>query len=152
MAFKKINKANLTGVVITMLLVLGIFFGMFNWYSGLASDSGSNIGEQYSNMSTALTTDQLAIKANIENIKGNLSTGVTEADSVYQATWNSFKGLGNILKMPLTLITVASDMLYQFITPVDFIPQWVKDLTTIGLVAVIVLLIVALLKGEQNKT
>ena len=151
MAIKKINKANLTGVVITMLLVLGIFFGMFNWYSDLTRESGTTIDERYSNISVALEKDQKAVDNNRADIKGNV-TAVKTADSIYQAAWNSFQGLGAIILMPITLITVASDMVSQIVTPVDFVPPWVKTLATIGIVAVIALLIVALLKGEQNKT
>ena len=153
MAIKKINKAiNLTSIIITMLLVMAIFFGTFNWYSKLLSNNGGVVGEQYQNISNALIKDQNDINNNMTLMKTTVVNGVFEADSIYQATWNAFKGLGVILKMPVVFIDTGSDILDQLITPMDFVPPWVKALSLVGISVVIILLIVALLKGEQNKT
>jgi hypothetical protein len=152
MVFKTVNKSvNLTNVAFILLVVMGIFYGMFYWYGALTTETGGMIDSKYSNITTGLTTSQAQLDTTIGNIKTGLGS-VTESDSIYQAAWNSFKGLGAVLKLPLDLVTTVSNTYSSIITPLDVIPKWVDTLTFIGLIAVIVFLIVALLKGEQGKT
>jgi len=152
MVFKKVKKSiTLTGTVFTLLIVMAVFFGMFFWYSSAVTQTGGTIDDKYLNSSSNLATSQTALQENVEDIKNSLSE-VTEADSIYQATWNAFKGLGNTLKLPLSLVTTAIGSYNALSEPVDIIPNWAKGLALIGIIAVVVFLVLALLKGEPGKT
>ena len=154
MDFKKIRKGsnNLTSLMISLLLVLGIFFGLYYFLSYNASSSGVSLGNNYTNSITSLNNSQNLISDNIGEIKSNIQN-ITEAESGFIVAINGFRGLGNILKLPISFVTIViqiydalSDILHNI-----GIPKWITILFSLGLVGYVVFLILSILKGEQQK-
>ena len=86
---------------------------------------------------------------NVQEIKTALDN-IGEADSTWQVAWNGFKALGSTLKLPISLLTTSMGVVEAGMTPLDYIPTWVKTLSIVGITALIVFLILSLLKGENK--
>jgi len=151
MVNKKINIRNsgssLTGLVMSLLLVMGIFFGAYNYLAEHATSSDVVIDDRYegiyNNLSDAgndLDTNVKAIESNVDDIK--------EAESTFQVAWNGLKGLGNTLKLPISFIGTTLTVWTSTVAFIDFLPGWVIPLVFIGIIAFVVFLILKVLKGE----
>ena len=146
----KNSASTLTGLVMSILLVIGIFTGMFLYWNYNANESGNLITGEYNVSYTNLTRSQATLKTNIDDIRNRI-TKIKTSDSIYVMAWNGFLGLGDILKLPISFIDTVigiSDTLEFSITGI--IPSWFTSLALIGLTAFIVFLILKNLKGEQG--
>jgi hypothetical protein len=151
MAIKTIKKANtLTGLVISILLGIGFFTGMFLFWNYNATESGQVIDSKYNNTYTNLTAYQTPLDNNVQEIR-NAMNKLTSADNTWQVAWNGFIGLGQVLKLPISMITTALGVYSSLEGSLDIVPSWVTALIFIGITAVIVFLILSNLKGEQGK-
>jgi Mg2+/citrate symporter len=143
------KSATLTGIVISMVLAIGIFIGLFTWLNTNASDSGVPIDPMYSNVQSNLSTKSTDLKRYFDDTKNNL-TGVVEAENIYYAAINGFKGVGKILLSPVVILDYALMSWANIRILIEF-PDWARMLVEVAILAVIVLLIVAIVKGEQYK-
>ena len=144
------GESNLTSLVIILIIIIGIFTGMFIYMNQRADDSGMPLDSKYNETYQNLSKASNDIDTNIQNIKSNLGN-ISEATSAYQVAINGFKGLGNLLKAPIVFINSAWTVATQIIGVTDIIPTWAKVLIIMGIVAAIVLLILSILKGDTNK-
>ena len=153
MDIKKINirknSFTLTSLVVMLVLVIGLFIGMFNWWNENAGSAEINIDSKYSDTKLNLTATQTSLENNVNDIKDNLNN-IKEADNTFQVAWNGLKGLGNTLKLPISLITTGIETYTTLELSLDYIPNWVKALTLIGITAIIVFLILSILKGDPK--
>ena len=151
MAIKTIKKANtLTGLVISVLLGIGFFTGMYLFWSYNATESGQVIDSDYNNTYSNLTYYQTPLENNVQAIRDAMN-GLASADNTWQVAWNGFVGLGNVLKLPISMISTALGVYSSMEGSLEIVPSWVTALVLIGVTAVIVFLILSNLKGEQGK-
>jgi len=146
---KKIRKSTmgLMGIVLSLLLVLGIFTAFFTYWQTNAIDAGRTIDSKYNGTYGNLSVAQDDLDANVDAIKNNLDD-VSEATSTYQVAWNGLKGLGNTLKLPINFVSTALTTYGAFDNSLDFIPDWIKTLILIGLTAGAVFIVLAVLRGK----
>ncbi len=153
MDIKKINmrknSSTLTGLVIVILLTLGFFIGLYTFLEDSVDESGNTLDDKYSSTFSNLSETQSNLKGNIDNIKDNIEA-IREADNTFLVAWNGFKGLGNTLLLPVTLVTTGIETYTVLEFSLDFIPLWVKSLAIIGITTVIIFLILSILKGEPR--
>ena len=143
------NAGTLTGVIISLILVIAFFNGMYFYWERNALDSGQGIASKYNSTSGNISSIQSDLTNNVDDIKSNVE-GIREAESAYLAAWNGFKALGNTLKLPISFVTTAIATYTTLEYPLDMIPTWAKALALVGLTAFIVFLILAILKGEPK--
>lgn len=143
------KSATLTGIVISMILAIGIFIGMFTWLNTNASDSGVPIDPIYSNVESNLSTQSNNLKTYFDGIKTDLA-GVVESESIYLSAINGFKGLGKILLSPIKILDYVLTSYLNIKTIIE-VPEWIRLLVEISLLATILLVIIAIVKGEQYK-
>lgn len=148
MEFKKMRKQSINSAVLTMILIIGVFFGMFIWFNQNVQDASLTVDSKYNETYTRLQTVQDDIDTNVNSIKTNLDD-IKEADNSFQVAWNGLKGLGNTLKLPVTFISNAYELAAALIIPADFLPQWAKNLMFLAIISFFVLLILAKLSGES---
>ena len=146
---KKSTGMTLTGMVIGLLIVMAIFYTGFSFLSDNASDAGITINSKYNETYGNLSASQDSLEENVNTIKDNLDN-VSEADNTFQVAWNGLKGLGNVLKLPLRFVDNAVSTFDALIISLDIIPPKIKTLIFIGILVSIVLLILAILKGEPR--
>ena len=150
MVFKTIKKASsLTGLVISLLIIIGIFIGGFNYYASVAENAGVSIDPTHNESAQMLSAAQANLSENIDAIETNLQS-VSEADSTWEVAWNGLKGLGNTLKLPLNFVVRSRDIWSALKLSLTGVPNWIILLLEIGTAAFIVFLVVSLLKGEPR--
>ncbi len=151
MAYKQMKLRNsgttLTGLVLTLLIVIGMFFAGYTYISEHGRDAGVTVDDKYEDIyneleesSSELNNTANAIKDNVDEIK--------EATSTFQVAWNGLKGLGNTLKLPIQFVTTTIAVWAASVSFTDFLPSWFLPLASIGLVIFVVFLILRVLKGE----
>jgi len=151
MVYKKVKKRNsastLTGLVMTLLLVIGMFFGGYLYIAEHSSNAGITIEDKYQDIYDNLDNARSDLNKTTDDIKENLDD-IEEAKDTFQVAWNGLKGLGNTLKLPVQFISTTIAVWSASITFLDFTPSWVLSLATIALVSFVVFLVLRVLKGE----
>ena len=151
MVCKKIKNSSgtLTGVIISLLLVMGTFFVGFSYMKTQANAGDITVPQKYNDTFTNLETSQGQIDTNVHKIQTNVEN-ITEAESAYQVAWNGLKGLGNTIKLTVNFASAMVDTTSAMLIPLDVIPNKVKSLILIGATVFIIFLVVSLLKGDPK--
>lgn len=150
---KKLNKqgkGTLTGVVLGLLLVIGVFVTYFGFYTEQLDNNDAVIDDKYNETYTRLLDAQTGIETNINDIKENVNN-IEEADSDFQAAWNGFKALGSTLILPISFISSSVEVFEAMVISGDFIPEKQKVLFGIAIIAAILFIILAILTGGNPK-
>jgi hypothetical protein len=147
-AIKK-SSASLTGLVVILLLVIGMFYVGFSYLKTQTDGSGIVIDTKYNETFTRLENSQNNIDNNVQAIKANVGN-ISEATSIYAVAWNGLKGLGNTLKLPVTFISSTVETSQAIFISLDVIPKRIVVLITIGLIAFVVFLVLSILKGDPK--
>lgn len=151
MAIKTIKKANtLSSFIISLILGVGIFTGLYLFWGYNALESGQVIETKYNNSYTNLTSAQVPLENNINALRGNL-TKLESASNAWQFAINGFVSMGEIFKLPLNYINVFVGVFDSLMGTLDIVPSWVVALSLIGLLSVVIFLIWSVLKGDQGK-
>lgn len=151
MVNKTIRKAeaNVTTIVMSMLLIIAIFIGMFLYMQQQGQVNGIVVDERYNDTYTRLLSSQSDIDTNVNAIKDNL-VNISEADDIYQVAWNGLKGLGNTLKLPISFVSDGVAIFEAFSIALDPIPTWAKGLALTAIIALIVFIVLAKMKGDTQ--
>jgi len=152
MVLKKIKQRNseagMGELVITVLLVIGIFIGAFLYIGDNVRTSGISIDSKYNATYTNLTDTQAGIESRTSEIKSNLQN-ITEADSTFQVAWNGLKGIGNTVSLTVYFVNSALGVWMATTFSIDFIPTWVLGIVFTGILVTVVFIILRLfLQGK----
>ena len=161
MKIQAIKKAStLTGLVVILVLVMGVFIGCFNYLEWNVNEAGESLDPKYSTPGTNFTNQAVDADGNKVGIMYKLDTNVkdvqaafanvTEATSIYSVAWNGLKGLGYVLKLPISFVTTGVETFSVLIYPLSEFPSWVLILVGIGITGFIVLLVLSILKGDPR--
>jgi hypothetical protein len=142
------KNATLTEFILGMMLVIGVFVGLFLWYQSNMQSAGVNIDNKYNNTYTNLYSKINETDSVINEIV-TASNNLREADSIYAVAINGIKGLMSVLLLPIKFISIAENSIVSFLTILE-IPSWVKAIILISIVTVIVLILVGIFKGEPK--
>jgi hypothetical protein len=151
MAYQKIRKsATMTDIVLSLILLIGMFTGMFLWLNSNIEDSGVTMDAKYTDAFNQLNgSTQTGLYNNINSIK-NAIENIGEADSTWQVAWNGFKALGETLKLPISFLSSAIGAMNIGFISLDFIPEWVKALAGMAITVFIVFILLSILKGDPK--
>lgn len=154
MALKKINirsrkgAATLLSIVLALIIGLAIFFGGYLYWQKNAESAGLTVDSQYSDTYVNLNASYTTLDNNVNDIKNNIDS-IREADNTWEVAWNGLKGLGNTIKLPISFTSTTFDAFQALGGPVqERMPSWVYGLVGLGIIAVVVLIVLANLKGE----
>lgn len=154
MDFKKIRKSEISlfATVLGILVAIGIFFALYGWWNYNVSNAGLTMNSEYSNTYKNLSEQQTRIDNNIDAIKSNLTAATEAREGIFTAAINGFKGLGNALKLPIIMADSARATVDIFATSGNgVIPPWVKVIFIIGITALVIFIIAAIMSGASNK-
>lgn len=142
------SNATLTSVVMSLILGIALFTGMFIWMNKSAEDSNQTVDSKYSDVYEQYNTQTSNLNTKLTEMRNNFKN-IVEPKSVYQVAINGLQGLGNVLLIPVYFIDYIINTITATQTFLD-IPDWVKTLLGVALLAFLVLLIIKTLKGEQG--
>lgn len=147
----KIKKSGttITGVVIILVLLMGMFYGLYTYIEDNASSAGISIDSKYEGTYANLSVSQDNLHSKVEGVKGNV-TNIAEAEGSWVVNaWNGLKGLGKTIALIPSFLTTMLLTYTSFLGfGSEFMPTWVFGLVSIGLTAFLILLGLRALKGE----
>lgn len=100
----------------------------------------ATLSDQQNQSFTTVFNAQDDLESNINQTKQSVSNIQVQTGTT-QFLWNSFQGLGSILKLPLTLVNVAINSATALIFGVEIVPLWFQTLL-LALIAIIIILII----------
>ena len=153
MGIKKIRKGegNLTSLIFTILIVIGVFTGMFLYLAQKANENSIILDSKFNNTYNNLISSQNIMQNNSEQMQGYLKN-MTEADNTYQVAINGLKGLGTVFKSMLLFLETTSNTKDALVeTYQSTFPSWIIALITVGIILFVVLLFISIYKGDPNK-
>ncbi len=145
----KKGSGTLTGIVISMLIVVGAFSGFFIFYTEQMDNYNFELDEKYNE------TNQIMIQASedIENERQQLEEAIDnieESPEGFLAAINGFKGLGTVLLSPLEFTSISFNVVTGLFFATDFIPPLYQNLLIVGITIIIILILIGWLKGEPK--
>ncbi len=149
MAIEKMNKkgSTLTTLVVTMLMVIGIFSGYYLFFVEQMDNYDTELDEKYNETYQSLLQEQADIDEDVNEIKESIQD-VEEADNTFLAAIAGFKGLGLALLLLVNFVESGVNIFTAIFFSTDIIPIDIQNLMLIGIIAFIILLVIAILKGE----
>lgn len=152
MDIKKINKKGsltLTSLIMGLIIAIGMFSAFFLFFNQQVELNGGIIDDKYNETYNLLIEEQNQIDSNVDDIRNNVAS-IKEADNTFLAAWNGFKALGATLLLPISFIDSSWNVVTAFLFSTDILPTQQQVLILIAIVAAVVLLILAILKGEPR--
>jgi hypothetical protein len=151
MVYKKMkikkSQNTMTGLIITILIVMGIFMGGYLFVvENLTSDS-VGLDSKYENTYGNLTESSEDLTDKTKTIKTNVQ-GITEAPNIYKSTWNGLLGIGNTLLLFLGFSDIALTVYESIASSLEIIPGWAMALIFTGVLTFIVILVLRAMKGD----
>ena len=147
-----INKKGGTfgGAVIAIILVMGLFYGSYNYINANYEDANITNELGYNQSYADLQESQIDLNNNIEDIKIS-AQAISEADgNIVSVAWNGLTGLASTLRLFLSVIDVAVNVWNALLPGLAFLPMWTKILVEMALIIWIVLIIIGAFKGEAK--
>ena len=142
------KNATLTEVVLGMLLVIGIFVGLFLWYKVNIESAGVTLDPTQSAAYTNINKQINSTESVVNNIV-DAANNVTETSSLYVVAIYGIKGLIEVVKLPLKFLAIAKESFLSFITMLE-LPSWIVTIISIAIIVVIVLIVIGIWKGEPK--
>jgi len=142
--------STMTGVFLTILLTMALFYAGYNYINSNYVESGVTDTLGYNQSYADLQTSQGELNSSITDLQ-NAGRGIAEADAnVLLIAWNGLTGLAKAIGVFFDVIAVSIDVFDAVIPALAFLPSWVKTLVNMGIIMTIVLLIVGAFKGENK--
>jgi len=145
----KNNASSLMGLVTMLLIAIIAFFALFSYISSNASSAGLVVDQKYQDSYNSLNATQTDISNKVNEIQAS-AAGITEASDIWQVAWNGLKFLGSTLKLPLAFVSMTIGVWQALVPGMDIFPTWVTAIVLIGITAFVVLLTLAILKGDPK--
>jgi hypothetical protein len=140
--------ASLGGVIFSIILIIGLFTAMFLYMNNSLQENNIAIDEKYNDTYTKLQESQ----DDLSDLKADLkekADKITEADDSWSVAWNGLLGLGTALKAPFTLLVAGEKTVEALEANIDIVPGWIKGLITLGVIFAVLLILLAVWKGES---
>ena len=142
--------STMTGVFLTILLTMALFYAGYNYINSNYVESGVTDTLGYNQSYADLQTSQGELNSSITDLQ-NAGRGIAEADAnVLLIAWNGLTGLAATLNIFFDVIDVGLNVFDAVVPALAFLPIWVKTLINMGLIITIVLLIIGAFKGETK--
>lgn len=143
------NASTITGLTMSILIVIAIFFGLYFMLDQTYTDIGGVVDPRYQSAFENLSEAQDDLSNSVTRVQDSFNN-ITQAKNIATVAWNGLIGIGAALKIPIDMIDVSSKALQATVPVLDLFPTWVLTLMQIALIAFVVYLVLANLKGEPR--
>lgn len=151
MDIKKMNKkgASMTGIVISMLVVIGIFSGYYIFFAEQMFINEATLDSKYNGTYQILLEEQEDIDDSVKLVRKSVNDA-EEASNEFLAAIAGFKGLGAALLLLPKFVDSSVNVATATFFSTDIIPPQIQNLLIIGIIALVIFVIIAILKGESK--
>ncbi len=150
----KINKkgaSSLMGIVFTLIIVMGMFSGMYIFYTDQLSQSDQVLDSKYNQTYQNLLIVQNNLSERVNEIK-ETADDVEEADNTFLAAINGFKGAGQAILLLLGFTSDSIDTTQALLLSTDVIPSWLQALIVIALITFVIFIVIDVVIGRKPIT
>jgi len=148
----KIRKSEqtLASYFLMFVLVLFLFFGMFQWWNYNLTNSGQVMNQTYSDLNENLTNSQTELNNDVTEIREDLE-GLTEPEAgIFVTAINGVRGLLNAFLLPIKSIDLFSQLIQFFTNSFNFLPSWVLTLAVLAVIIAILFIIYSIIAGANQ--
>ena len=146
----KKSAGTLWGVVISLIILMGMFYGMYNFIDENATEANKTIDSVYQGTYTNLSASEARLDATQRSIKSGVSN-LTEAEASFGSAWNGLKGLVAVVLLPLNFIDIASAVTEGMIeSSMGILPSWALTLIKLAIGMFILFIVWSIFKGDSN--
>ena len=153
MDIEKIKKSETTlaSIVFTLLIVMGVFTGMYLWLDANSQDVAVPITDTiYNETYIRIQEKQTSLDTTMGNFRDSIKD-LTEPGANFGISWNGLLGLLGVFLIPLQFVDMGVETLNVMIAPIALVvPAWLVIILKIGIIAFIVLIIASIFKGDNN--
>lgn len=142
------KNATLTGIIFSIILAFAIFTGCYLWINYNTTNSGITLDSKYNDSYTEILVQQNTLENTTTEIRDSFDK-VIEPSGIFSVAFNGLKGLLSVIKLPVQFVGIAVAT-YLNIGTLVALPDWVNFLIILSITTIIILVILALLKGEQK--
>ncbi len=128
----KNSEMGISGLVITILIIIGIFLTSFAYLTYNAADTGITIDSKYNQTYSNLTEIQEGIDTQADLVQENIE-GISEATKGFQIAWNGLKGVGNTVRLTVYFVSSAIGVWTATTFSISFVPPWLLSLFLVGI-------------------
>jgi hypothetical protein len=139
---KMMNKrgTTMTTVLLTMIIVMGLFYGMYNFIDTNYESAGIVDSLGYNDSAADIQLRQDELKVNVDEVKDS-AQDISEANgNVLSIAWNGLTGLAATITVFFKTIAVSLGLFNALFLPLDFLPPWVNLLANMGILIAVVLI------------
>jgi len=138
------------GIIVSVLMVMFIFYGSFNYISSNYIEANVTIPGNYSSSYEDLQAAQTNLTVTTESIKSS-AQGIAEADgNILTVAWNGLTGLASTIRLFIGIIDISISTWNAILPGLSFLPGWVKLLVELAIIVTLVLVVIGLFKGESK--
>lgn len=146
----KLGTTTITGMILSIMLVMALFFGTFNYVSSNYVSANVTMPLGYQNASNDLVVARNNLNASIGDIKSS-AQNISEADgNVLAFAVNGYTGIGGTIRLFFNIIDTGIKTFNAILPGLSFLPPWTKILIEMAIVITLVLLVVGAFKGETK--
>lgn len=141
---------SVTNVVVSMLLIMALFYGGFNFVQTNYVSGGIEDQANYTSSYVALQVAEDDLATEVTGIKES-AEGITEAEgNIVLVAWNGLTGLAATIRLFVNLIGVAVNVWDAVVPALAFLPDFAKILMETAIIITIVLIVIGSFKGETK--
>lgn len=147
--FKK-SAGTLWGIVIALIIVMAMFYGMYNFIDENATEANKTISSVYQGTYTNLSAAEDRLQTTQNQIQSGVNN-LTEADASFASAWNGLKGLIAVVKLPLNFIDISAAVTEGMIeSSMGVLPSWSLNLIKLAIAMFILFVVWSIFKGDSN--
>jgi hypothetical protein len=153
---KKINlrksENSFGGLMLSLVLTLALFFGLFQWWAYNLSSSGQVMNSAYSNLNSSLQDSQTKLTDRSTEIENAFQNVTEPREGLFMTAINGLRGLRAVFGLFMDSLVIFKDTFSSFTqATTGLLPGWVIALSLLAIIILVVMLIIAIASGANNK-
>lgn len=152
MVFEKVRMKKGVGILEVMIVILISVFAigaMMNFLIDNANEAGTVVDQRYNNSFNQLKAQEGNVSELTDNLK-SAANNITEPDNALQVAFAGLKGAWQLVKLPITLVSIASETFNLFLDMIDWIPATVRNTAFIIITLVVLFAVIRLIFNRGN--
>lgn len=154
MGCEKINfrksATSATGLVLTLLFVMGLFYGGFYYISYNFQSASIPLDQKYQNMTDRVAQSQVDLENNANRISSAVQNISQAPSNLPFVAYYGLVGIAAAISSLWGLLDTTLNMWTALIPGLGFLPQWVAGLVLTGILLTVVFILFRIFTGRTD--
>jgi hypothetical protein len=148
-SFRK-SAGSASGLVITLLLVMALFYGSFYYISSNYQSAGIPLDEKYQNMSTLMDASQNKLASDSAKIQASVQNISQAPQNLPYVAFYGLVGIATAVGSMWSLLDTSKNVFQALIPGMGFLPGWASTLVMIGITMMVVFILFKIFTGRSE--